>query len=351
MKIEAKGWTDIGLKRETNEDFFDISFKGKDCLCLLADGIGGGPRGGMASQLAVRGIKNFIDISPEEGDFALQLEDFILRKMEAAVLKVNKMLYRQASENQTLAGMGTTIVGVYCSDKKIYLTHVGDSRCYLIRSGEISRLTKDHSYVQKLHDEGIITEDQIESHPKKNIITRALGAEPEVKPDSKSLPIQNKDIFLLCSDGLTNYVKDSEIKEIVETYRDDFDTAAEVLIDLANKRGGGDNTTLILLKVTKERRFAFIASLLTEKIVLFTLLAIAVGLIGGGLVRLAFGPNFRGSTGSVSEGVDLTEGPAQPSPETKKQQVVAKEAESPDQPPPETKQQQVVAKEAESPDQ
>lgn len=293
MKIEAKGWTDIGLTRKNNEDFFDVSFKGKECLCLLADGMGGGPRGEMASQLAVRGIKKFIQTTPKEGELTLELEDFILKRMEIAILKINKMLYHKVSENQNLAGMGTTIVAAYCANKKLYLAHVGDSRCYLLRSKEIIRLTKDHSYVQELYDKGIITEDQVDSHPEKNIITRALGAEPEVRPDSKSLPIQNKDIFLLCSDGLTNKVKDTEIKEIIEIYRDNLDTAAKVLIDLANKRGGEDNTTLVLLKITEEKKFALIASWLAKNPASLALLVMAIGLIGGGIasyVRFVFTP-------------------------------------------------------------
>lgn len=287
MKIEAKGWTDIGLTRKNNEDFFDVSFKGKECLCLLADGMGGGPRGEMASQLAVRGIKKFIQTTPKEGELTLELEDFILKRMEAAILKINKMLYHKASENQNLAGMGTTIVVAYCANKKLYLAHVGDSRCYLLRSGEMIRLTKDHSYVQELYDKGIITEDQVDSHPKKNIITRALGADLEVRPDSKSLPLQNKDIFLLCSDGLTNKVKDTEIKEIIEIYRDNLDTAAKVLIDLANKRGGEDNTTLVLLKITEEKKFALIASWFAKNPASLALLAMAIGLIGGGIASYA----------------------------------------------------------------
>ncbi|MEW5767315.1 MAG: Stp1/IreP family PP2C-type Ser/Thr phosphatase [bacterium] len=293
MRIEAKGWTDIGLTREINEDSFDVSFQGKECLCLLADGMGGGPRGEIASQLAVRGIKKFIQTTPKEEELTLELEDFILKRIEAAILKINKMLYHKTSENQNLAGMGTTIVAAYCDNKRLYLAHVGDSRCYLIRSGEIMRLTKDHSYVQELYDKGIIAEDQIDSHPKKNIITRALGVEAEVKSDSKSLTVQDKDIFLLCSDGLTGKVKDREIKEIIEIYRDDLDTAARVLIDLVNKRGGDDNTTFILLKITEDRRFALIASWLTRNPALFVLLTMVVGLIGGGIAsyaRFAFAP-------------------------------------------------------------
>lgn len=154
------------------------------------------------------------------------------------------MVYEKSKNNENLQGMGTTLDVCFIYNNKIYIGHVGDSRIYKIRKDVIRKITKDHSYVQQLVDDKKITRQEAENHPKKNMLTKALGCTTYVEPDIRARNLEKDDIILMCSDGLTNMVKENEIYNII---REDAQNAPEKLIKLANENGGYDNITAIII--------------------------------------------------------------------------------------------------------
>ena len=235
--------TDIGKAREINQDYYYISENTEiPQVYILADGMGGYKGGEIASKLAVESAARYI-----KSNFSSNLmeKEEILKLVENAVEYANMVVYEKSKEVEELEGMGTTLEICLIYNNKAYIGHVGDSRIYRIRKDVIRKLTKDHSYVQKLIEDKKITRDEAKSHPKKNMLTKALGCTPYVVPDIRARNFERGDIFIMCSDGLTNMVDEKRIYELVTQ---DINKAADELINEANAAGGYDNITVIIIK-------------------------------------------------------------------------------------------------------
>jgi serine/threonine protein phosphatase PrpC len=226
--------TDTGRQRQANED----SYYAKAPLFAVADGMGGAQAGEVASRIAAGAFErgSLDDESSAEG----QLEEIAQR--------ANSRIHRLAQEDSSRAGMGTTLTAALLQDDEVAFGHVGDSRAYLLRNGELKRLTKDHSLVEELRRQGRLTEEQAEEHPQRSIITRALGPEPTVNVDTMTFPARDGDVFLLCSDGLTTMVSDDEIRDILVNARS-LRNAVSRLVEAANRGGGRDNITAVAFRV------------------------------------------------------------------------------------------------------
>jgi protein phosphatase len=226
--------TDTGRQRQANED----SYFARAPLFAVADGMGGAQAGEVASRIAARAFEHGPpnDDAPAEG------------QLEEIARKANRRIHKLAQEDSSRAGMGTTLTAALLHDDEVALGHVGDSRAYLLRDGELKRLTKDHSLVEELRRQGRLTEEQAEEHPQRSIITRALGPEPDVNVDTMTFPARDGDVFLLCSDGLTTMVSDDQIREILVGSRN-LRQAVTKLVDAANRGGGRDNITAVAFRV------------------------------------------------------------------------------------------------------
>jgi protein phosphatase len=227
--------TDTGRQRQANED----SYFARAPLFAVADGMGGAQAGEVASRIAARAFERRRDVSREEPAEG-QLEEIAQR--------ANREIHRLAQEDASRAGMGTTLTAAMLRDDEVALGHVGDSRAYLLRGGQLKRLTKDHSLVEELRRQGRLTEEQAEEHPQRSIITRALGPEPSVNVDTMTFPARDGDVFLLCSDGLTTMVSDEEIREILVRSRS-LRAAVTKLVEAANRGGGRDNITAVAFRL------------------------------------------------------------------------------------------------------
>ena len=235
--------TDIGKAREKNQDYYYVSEENDEPkIYILADGMGGYKGGEVASKLATESVKKYIQ---SNFDSIIKDKESILKLIASAVEYANMVVYEKSKENKELEGMGTTLEVCLIYNNKAYIGHVGDSRVYRIRNEVIRKLTKDHSYVQQLIEDKKITREEAKTHPKKNMITRALGCTPYVEPDLRARNFEKGDIFILCSDGLTNMVEEKQIYEII---KEDIQNAAERLVDEANQAGGYDNITVIIIK-------------------------------------------------------------------------------------------------------
>ena len=236
--------SDIGKIREQNQDYYYIPSSDSDLkLYILADGMGGCNAGDIASKLAIKCAKSYIENNfldtPKDKESLVQL---IGSSMEYA----NMVIYEKSLENkQNFEGMGTTLEICLIYNNKAYIGHIGDSRVYRIRKGLIRQLTQDHSYVQTLVKEGTITKEQAKNHPKKNMLVKALGCNAFVEPDIMVRGFQKEDTIVICSDGLTNMVSEKEIFNMVNK---NFEMAPKELVDLANENGGFDNITVITIK-------------------------------------------------------------------------------------------------------
>lgn len=236
--------TSVGRVRSNNEDAFYVPPASGGCceLFMVADGMGGHRGGEVASRMAVKEVSDYIN-----AHFSKDLnEDTIRTLINDSIIEANKKILMSAMEHEEWAGMGTTLTLVLFFRKKIFIGHVGDSRAYLIRDNDIIQLTRDHSLVWQLMEEGRLTMDETRTHPMKNIITRALGTERVLKPDFLEYDLEKDDIIIICSDGLTNMLEDYEIKNIV--CGRELETAADMLIQTANLHGGIDNITVELIK-------------------------------------------------------------------------------------------------------
>ena len=241
MKAFAK--TDVGKLREINEDFYYIPNKDDEVqVFILADGMGGYNGGEVASRLATTTAlsyikSNFINTPKEKED--------ILNLVKSAMEYANMIVYEKSNEEKELEGMGTTLEVCLIYNNKAYIGHIGDSRIYRIRKEFIRKLTHDHSYVQNLVKDGTITEEEARNHPKKNMLMKALGCTAFVEPDVIAKGFIKDDTILMCSDGLSNMLKDEEIYEII---REEGENAAEKLVEKANEKGGYDNITAIVIR-------------------------------------------------------------------------------------------------------
>ena len=227
--------SDAGNVRELNEDYASFIEDERFKIYLVADGMGGHNAGEIASKLAVKSIIRYLLEHSEED------ENLLLN----AVKYANNEIYEISQKNDKCKGMGTTITGCFIKGDMIQVVNVGDSCCFSIKDNEIKKVTKDHSWVQELIDAGAITEEEGRVHPKKNIITRALGTNSSVKIDIFNIEKNESSMFLLCSDGLSNEVQKEEMVEIVNRYKN-VNEACEKLVDLAKARGGKDNITVLL---------------------------------------------------------------------------------------------------------
>jgi serine/threonine protein phosphatase PrpC len=225
--------TDTGRQRRANED----SMLARSPLFVVADGMGGAQAGEVASRLAIESFQHGLaDVADAEGSLA--------RYARAA----NFSIHQLSQANAEHAGMGTTLTAVYVGEQEVAIAHVGDSRAYCLRDGELLRLTDDHSLVDELIRQGKLTPEEAVEHPQRSVITRALGPEPEVEIDTRSYRARDGDVYLLCSDGLTTMVPDGSLAEILLAHSRLRD-AGEALIAAANEAGGRDNITVVLLRV------------------------------------------------------------------------------------------------------
>lgn len=262
MTLYFYGKSDIGRKRATNQDnFLNMRICDNIMLFVLCDGMGGTNGGNIASGLATRTYSDYIEntLAPyilEDGSCDLDAVDLegVIRD---AVVAANRAVYARARENSDLANMGTTLVSAVICGKEMYIANVGDSRMYMLYDDDLSQLTHDHSYVQMLVDMGQITKEEAATNPRRNILTRAVGTEKTIEVDITSMEIPDSDVyFLLCSDGLYNFMTEDGMKTIMSTplegFDDDYDAElsqkVKTLIDRANENGGGDNITIILVR-------------------------------------------------------------------------------------------------------
>jgi serine/threonine protein phosphatase PrpC len=241
MQVRAEGLTHVGRQRQHNEDAFLVE---KDAgLFLVADGMGGHAAGEIASRIAVDSITEFIlHTKEDDGTWPHAYDEHFSRttnRLMAAVRMAN---------TRVLEAMGTTVVACLADDQTVSVAHVGDSRAYLIRDGALSRITNDHSWVFEQVQAGMLSEAEAEKHPLRNVITRALGGALQVTPDASEIATKPGDVFLLCSDGLTGMVPESEILRVVTSSNGDMLKACQQLIDAANERGGLDNVTAVLVR-------------------------------------------------------------------------------------------------------
>jgi PPM family protein phosphatase len=225
--------TDTGRQRRGNED----SSYARAPVFVVADGMGGAQAGEVASRIAVEMFEQGL---PDAGTAE--------ERLSLVVQKANREIYDRSQAQHERAGMGTTLTAAYVDDAHVAIAHVGDSRAYMLRDGELVRLTQDHSLVDELVRRGKLTEEQALEHPQRSIITRALGPEPIVEVDTWSYPARAGDVLLLCSDGLTSMLPEARIVEIL-TQAPSLQEAAEGLIDEANEAGGRDNITVILFRL------------------------------------------------------------------------------------------------------
>lgn len=242
--MQVFGRSDIGLKRKSNQDCFYYAKVNENTLwAIVCDGMGGVNGGDVASNLAVKSIKN--SMNNENWEEPSGTQSNIKKMLKNALKKANLEIFTDAQDNKNLAGMGTTAVLVAVTEDKIHVAHVGDSRAYLVRQGKIKQLTIDHSMVQEMIDEGEITHEEAKMHPNKNIITRALGISKDVDVDYSMKTRKPEDSIIICTDGLTNYLDQKEILAYLKAKQGE--AIVDGLISEANERGGADNITVVVL--------------------------------------------------------------------------------------------------------
>jgi len=247
-KLTFVGQTDTGRVREHNED--TIATDADVGLLVLADGMGGYNAGEVASGIAVKTITNLVregllreDLASIDRSTGLTRPSIVLRD---AITRANKIIYQTARSQAECEGMGTTVVAALFYDNRISIAHVGDSRLYRQRGSQIAQVTMDHSLLQELVDRGFYSPEEAQRAANKNYVTRALGVEPQVEVEVQEHPVDKGDIFILCSDGLSDMVEDEDIRLTISTFGANLDTVAKQLIQLANENGGRDNVSVVL---------------------------------------------------------------------------------------------------------
>lgn len=251
MRITSAGITNVGMKRQNNEDNYLINDAVGIYVCC--DGMGGHAGGEYASQIAVTTVEEVLaNIRDEDTPQDPASEEQITQeKIKYAIRLAGKRIYERAQADSEFRGMGTTAVILLFRRGMAYLAHVGDSRGYLIRGGQITQRTEDHSWVNEQIKAGLITAETAKHHRFRNIITRSLGFQEEVEIDTQVLKAEPGDMYLLCSDGLTNLVTEDEIRDML--IQKSFQETLRDLVSLANERGGDDNITAVLARVDSVR--------------------------------------------------------------------------------------------------
>lgn len=235
MRIETGVRTDVGRVREGNED----SYLMDEPLFGIADGMGGHAAGEVASSTAVEALSSgAARVNPEDPE-----------SLVALLKEANRAIFEKAAKDDSLHGMGTTCTLVLIDAYKVHLAHVGDSRAYLLRDGDLSRMSEDHTLVGRLVREGQLTEEEAAKHPQRNMITRSLGIDSDVRVDLTSFEVRDGDRIMLCSDGLTSMTGEDTIKRVLQQKKSP-QAAADELVDLANEAGGEDNITVVVLDLS-----------------------------------------------------------------------------------------------------
>lgn len=240
--------SDVGRVRSVNEDSTKVvRMEQGYVLGIVADGMGGHQAGDTASQLAVQTIVEDLSSLP----IGISLEDCD-NALKQAILHANEVVFRKSQENVEYHNMGTTVVAVLLKDQAGVIGHIGDSRAYLFRQGEVVKLTEDHSLVNELVKSKQITEEEASVHPRRNVLTRALGTDEQVTVDMDPLTMESGDILLLCSDGLSNYVTTVQMTQTLSSNSLSLDERANGLLQLALNAGGDDNISVALLEFHEE---------------------------------------------------------------------------------------------------
>jgi protein phosphatase len=229
--------SDTGKKRRRNEDSYVVA----PPLFAVADGMGGAQAGEVASKVAAAALE-------ETDPGALSGPERVTSLIEEA----NRRVYERAHADPSTSGMGTTMTVALVEGTEVTIGHVGDSRAYLVRDGSLEQLTEDHSLVNELLKSGKLSPQEAETHPQRSVITRAVGTDPDVDVDAFIVSAHEGDVFLLCSDGLTDMVRDDDILDTVERFHDDLDRATKSLISAANRGGGEDNITVIAFTIAAD---------------------------------------------------------------------------------------------------
>ncbi|MDX6481788.1 MAG: family protein phosphatase [Gaiellaceae bacterium] len=227
--------SDTGRRRRRNEDNYVVA----PPLFAVADGMGGAQAGEVASQLAASAL---------EGGTTEDLGG--LERVDALIQEANRRIYDRATTDPTASGMGTTMTVALVEGMTVVIGHVGDSRAYLVRGDSMEQLTEDHSLVNELLKSGKLSEEEAHIHPQRSVITRAVGTDPDVDVDAFTIDAEDGDVFLICSDGLTDMVEDVDILELVDQNRDDLEKAVRALVQFANKEGGEDNITAVAFRIS-----------------------------------------------------------------------------------------------------
>lgn len=251
MRVVSCSFTDTGLKRQANEDSFLVD---EDVpLFVVADGMGGHRGGAVASALAVEFVgvamrRVLVPPDAKLGPLGVRpVPDILADQLAYAIRVAGRQIHDASVTIPEVASMGTTCVALSFAKNRAVVANVGDSRAYCVRSGKIEQITLDHSVVAEYVRKGMITEDQAKQHLFKSALTRSVGFEEETLVDTFQRPVEKSDVFVLCSDGLSNMVTDDEIRAICG--ENDPDAAAEALVELANQRGGDDNITVVVARV------------------------------------------------------------------------------------------------------
>jgi serine/threonine protein phosphatase PrpC len=256
VRIVSGGVTDVGRVRSNNEDCYRILAPLN--LFVLSDGMGGEAHGEIASALAVETVvKHCLEAennpaAPVFGETKAGWSDKT-KRLSSAVHLANKKIFLSAKENADQHGMGATLTAAWIDGSKLSIAHVGDSRAYLLRTGALQQLTSDHSLVAEQVRQGVLTLAEAEESEMQSVLIRALGAQPDIEVDAEEQPLFARDVLLLCSDGLTRMVTEPEIAGTLQA-ETDAERAATKLVELANDRGGGDNITVLVIRVGAESK-------------------------------------------------------------------------------------------------
>ena len=250
MRLSFFGATDVGRRRKNNEDYFGIFESEK--LFVVADGMGGHAAGEIASSTAVQAVAEFVALTAEESDITWPWGvdpglSLAANRLKTAIRYGNQKVLDLSLTNADFEGMATTIVGVLFDGTTAQIGHVGDSRLYLVNKGGIRQITTDHSWVLEQVALGVLTPEQARAHPLRNVVTRAIGAAPDLLVDIDTHEMEPGDTLLLCSDGLSGMVIDAELERLVRE-NPDPEEAADLLVAEANAHGGEDNITVLLVK-------------------------------------------------------------------------------------------------------
>jgi PPM family protein phosphatase len=252
--ITAFGRTDVGRRRKINEDAFLVA--PDESLYSVCDGMGGHNAGEVASRMAIETIAAFVKRSGVEKEITWPWGldgglSFDANRLKTAIRLANAQVFQAADNREDLTGMGTTVVAAIVTGATLTIGSAGDSRCYLARGDRLVQLTRDDSWVSAAVGEGILNSDDVERHPLRNVITKAVGARDSIDLDVVEQSLESGDLVLLCSDGLHGMLHDHEIQKLLLPPLESLEEAAAALIDAANEAGGRDNVTVILLRYTE----------------------------------------------------------------------------------------------------